>query len=213
MFLYHAEEDLADIGAENLIEEWIKSDKFVVTPLYYSGVTFYSSLLAGLLSFRDALYGPLALLNSFCRHDRSESHWGNNHWMPFDKSFRIFQIHCTCLPLSHNNLIKLSLSMIPKSNHYRDPWIKISQLLGGKLWNRLRGKQNQRQVSEGFFIRISHLKGPALRGCNGLMVTSLFGLTDRQTFFQLTPACTCARICLYITRYLGICSLVFTDIL
>ena len=31
----------------------------------------------------------------------------------------------------NTNLTKLSLFMTPKSKHYRDPWIKISQLLGG----------------------------------------------------------------------------------
>ena len=46
---------------------------------------------------------------------------------------------------------------------------------------------------------------------NGLFFFQpFFGLADRQTF-KLTPVCTCVRA--YVTRYLSIRSLVFSDTL
>ena len=54
----------------------------------------------------------------------------------------------------NTNLTKLSLFMIPKTPYYRDPWIKVSKLLGG-----ITIEQAKRETqSKTGFLRLLHLK-------------------------------------------------------
>ena len=48
----------------------------------------------------------------------------------------------------NTNLTKLSLFIIPKSRYYRDPWIKISKLLGGIT---IEQAKRETQSKTGFF--------------------------------------------------------------
>ena len=58
---------------------------------------------------------------------------------------------CRC---TNNNLTKLSLFIIPKSRYYRDPWIKVSELLGGIS---IQQAKRETQSKAGFF-RLLQLK-------------------------------------------------------
>ena len=55
---------------------------------------------------------------------------------------------------TNNNLTKLSLFIIPKSRYYRDPWIKVSDLLGGIS---IQQAKRETQSKAGFF-RLLQLK-------------------------------------------------------
>ena len=55
---------------------------------------------------------------------------------------------------TNNNLTKLSLFIIPKSRYYRDPWIKVSELLGGIS---IQQAKRETQSKAGFF-RLLQLK-------------------------------------------------------